>query len=168
MRKKIPTRYGLTLIELIVTTAISAAVITAVAFVLIDSQRCSLKVYRRIYGDVVTDAYVARKAFSAVIRKASKDGLLLDESGNWIEVNYYADDDSAVVDRYARFYESDGALNLEYGILEPKETLSVHTVCGNVSGCVFKAAGRSAQMMLTLDDGSQAITTVSSAFMHNQ
>ena len=168
MRKKIPTRYGLTLIELIVTTAISAAVIAAVAFVLVDSQKSWQKVYERVYSDVVTDAYVAKKTFSTVIRKASKDGLLLDESGNWIEVNYYADDDSAVVDRYARFYESDGDLNLEYGILEPKETLSVHTVCGNVSGCVFKAAGRSAQMMLTLDDGSQAITTVSSAFMHNQ
>ena len=124
--------------------------------------------YSRACGDVITDGYIARRAFDAVIRKASKERFLLDEDGEWLEVYYYADDDSALVDRYARFYESGGELRVEYGELEPKETSSVQTICENVSSCVFKAAGTSAQMILTLDDSMQTITVTSSAIMHNQ
>ena len=105
--------------------------------------------------------------FEAMVRRASREGFLLDEAGNWVEICYYANGDSPVVDRYMRFYESEGALNVEYGQLNPREISSTQTVCENVSECVFKGAGRSAQMMLTLDDGSQAVTVVCSAVMHN-
>ncbi|MHC4153815.1 MAG: hypothetical protein ACYST6_02650, partial [Planctomycetota bacterium] len=72
-------------------------------------------------------------------------------------------------DRYALFYTSNaGDLNVEYGILEPRETLRVQTICSNVTSCTFMGQGRSAQMVLTLDDGSQTVTTVTSAVMHNQ
>lgn len=116
----------------------------------------------------MNDSYVARKAFDAVIRKASKEKFLLDSAGGWLEVYYYAGSDSTVVDRYARFYVADSRLNIEYGKLNPRETLIVQTVCANVSSCVFKVSGCSAQMLLILDNGSQAITVVSSAVMHNQ
>jgi hypothetical protein len=133
--------------------------------------------YNRVYSDVVTNSYVARKTFDAVIRKASSEKLLLDEDGTWLEVYYYADANSASADCYARFYYSEsgqtetgaeGQLNIEYGKAEPRETLTIRTICENVSSCVFKAAGRSAQMILTLDDGQQTVTVVSSSVMHNQ
>jgi hypothetical protein len=102
------------------------------------------------------------------MRKASREKYFLDDGGSWIEIYYYADDDSSVLDRYARFFENNGELNIEYGRLEPRETLDIQTICSNVSRCTFKAAGQSAQMTLTLDDGSQTITVVSSAVMHNK
>ena len=87
--------------------------------------------------------------------------------GSWIEVYYYADTSSVDVDRYARFYTTDGDLNLEYGQLEPREAIDIETLCGNVSECTFKQAGTSAQMMLTLDDGIQTKSVVTSAVAHN-
>jgi hypothetical protein len=139
-----------------------------VGVLLVDSQKSWHKLFNSAFSDVVTDTYIARKLFNATIRKASQNGFLIDETANSIEVYYYADDDSTVVDRYARFWKSEDELNLMQGKLDPKETLTVQTVCGNVSECLFKTAGRSAQMILTLDNGSQKITTVSCAFMHNQ
>jgi hypothetical protein len=123
--------------------------------------------YNRIYSDVVTDGHIARRTFDRVIRKASGRSFLLDTAGNWVEVYYYTDADSIVVDRYARFYEADGQLNIEYGKLDPREALNVQTVCENVSDCVFMAQGTSVQMILRLDNGSEAATVVSSAVAHN-
>jgi hypothetical protein len=143
-------------------------VIAGVGILLVDSQKGWHKLFNRSFSDVVTDSYVARKLFNATIRKASQNGFLIDETASSIEVYYYADDDSTVVDRYARFWKSEDELNLMHGKLDPKETLTIQTVCGNVSECLFKTTGRSAQMILTLDNGSQKITTVASAFMHNQ
>jgi len=166
-KKKISTQRGFTLTEMVIAMVLSTIVLLVVGIVLADSQRGWNKMYNRTYCDVVTDGYIARKMFDAVMRRASGERLLLDEGGNWVEVYYYADGDSPVVDRYARFYESEGSLNVEYGELDPRATLSVNTVCENVSGCVFKQAGRSAQMILTLDDGTQTATVVSSAVVHN-
>ena len=167
-KKKLTVRRGFTLIELAVTVVISTIVIIGIGVVLADSQRSWNKMYNRVYSDVATDGYVARKMFDAVIRKASREKLLVDEDGNWLEVYYYADGSSTVIDRYARFYETGGQLNIEYGKLDPREILTTQTVCENVSDCVFKGAGRSAQMILTLDNGSQTVTVASSAVMHNQ
>ena len=167
-KKKLKVQRGFTIIELIIATGIAVIIISAVGIILADSQRGWNTMYNHIYSDVVTDGYVARKMFDAVIRKASSEKFLLDDAGNWLEVYYYADSDSTVVDRYARFYEAGGQLNVEYGKLDPRETLTIRIVCKNVSGCTFKRAGRSAQMILTLNNGSQTVTVVSSSVMHNQ
>jgi prepilin-type N-terminal cleavage/methylation domain-containing protein len=166
-RKRITTQYGFTLIELIIALAASLVVMLGVAVVLAKSQESWRRLYTHAFSDIAGDSNVAGGKFKAVIRKASQDGFVLDGNGNGIEVYYYSAEDSAVVDRYARFYVLDGDLNLELGTSDPRETLEVQTVCGNVSGCFFTAAGRSAQMILTLDDGSRTITTVACAFMHN-
>ena len=155
---------------LMLAIVLSSTVMFGMGVVVVDSQRGWHRMYDRIYSDVVTDSYVARKTFDRVIRKASGERFLLDvDDANWIEVYYYADSNSAAVDRYARFYhEGDGQLNIDYGELDPRGSLSIQTVCGNVSSCVFKGAGRSAQMILTLDNGSQTATVISSSVMHNQ
>ncbi len=158
---------GLALIELIIAMAIMVIVVIAIGIALVDGQRGWNIQYERIYSDVVTDGYVARRKFDAVMRSASGEAISLGDDGSWVEVCYYASDDSAVVDRYARFYVADGNLNVEYGQLNPKETISVETVCGNVSGCTFEQLGRSIQMILTLDNGTQTNTVVSSAVTHN-
>lgn len=167
-KMRISIHYGFTLIELIIAVAASLVVILGVAVSLAESQKSWHTLYNRAFSDVVADSHVARNLFNAVVRKASKEGPLVDGSGSWIEVYYYSTEDSVAVDRYARLWEADGELNIMHGTLDPRETLTVETVCRNVSGCLFTVAGRSAQMILTLDNGTQTITTVSCAFMHNQ
>ena len=167
VKKRFKASRGFTIIELIIAIAIVVIVVLAVGVALVDNQRGWSITYDRIYSDVVTDGYVARRKFDTVMRTASRDKFLLDDAGGWVEVYYYADDTSTVVDRYARFYVANGDLNVEYGQLNPKETLSVETICGNVSGCVFKQAGRSIQMILTLDNGTQTNTVISSAVANN-
>jgi prepilin-type N-terminal cleavage/methylation domain-containing protein len=159
---------GFTLVELAVTAAIVSIVALGIGAVIVDSQSSWNVMYERVNSNVVTDGYVARKKFDAVMRKASRDKLVVGDSGSSVEVYYYADDSSTVPDRYARFYTADGDLNLECGQLDPRVTLSVETVCSNVSACTFKQLGRSVQMILTLDNGTQTNTVVSSAEMQNQ
>jgi len=158
---------GFTLVELIIAMAIMLIVVLAIGMALVDGQRGWSVQYDRIYSDVITDGYVARRKFDAVMRTASREKFLLDDADSWVEVYYYANDDSAVVDRYARFYTDNRNLNVEYGQLNPKETLSVETVCGNVSGLTFEQVGRSIQMLLTLDNGTRTNTVISSAVTHN-
>lgn len=167
INKRLTSSRGFTLIELITAMAIMIFVILAIGMALVDGQRGWNIMYNRIYSDVVTDGYVARRKFDAVLRKASGETFSLADDGSWVEVNYYANDASTVVDRYARFSTAGGTLNVEYGQLNPKETLSIETTCSNVSGCVFKQSGRSAQMILTLDDGTKTNTVITSATANN-
>jgi len=123
--------------------------------------------YQRAHSDVVTDAYIARKTFDAVIRKASRENLLLDDAGQCLEVAYYAGEDSTSLDRYARFYLAGDELKIDYGQLDPRSRLTTQTVSRNVSNCLFKQLGKSVRMILTLDNKTQTMTVVSSAVMHN-
>ena len=168
IKKRLTASRGFTLIELMIAMAVTIIVVLAIGIALVDGQRGWNIQYDRIYSDVVTDGYVARRKFDAVMRTASRDKLLFDDAGSWVEVYYYADDTSTVVDRYARFYAANGQLSIEHGSLAHREILTTSIICGNVQGCVFKAAGRSAQMILTLDNGSQTANVVSSAVMHNK
>ncbi|MHC4322924.1 MAG: PulJ/GspJ family protein [Planctomycetota bacterium] len=159
---------GFTLIELMVTTVIMIIVGLAIGVVIVDGQTGWNTMYERMNSDVVTDGYVARKKFDVVMRSASRGESLIAADGSWIEVYSYASPSSTKVDRYSRFYANDGDLNLEYGQIEPRVTLDVDTVCGNVSTCIFKQVGTSAQMTLALDNGTQTNTIVTSAVTHNQ
>jgi hypothetical protein len=167
IHKKSTTARGFTLIELITATAIMIFVILAIGMALVDGQRGWNQMYDRMYSDVVSDGYVARRKFDAVLRKASREKFLIDPAGGWVEVYYYATDASTVLDRYARFYTSGGKLNIEYGQLNPKSTLSNKTVCDNVSSCTFNQLGRSIQMILKLDNGKQTNTVITSAITNN-
>ena len=172
MKKRKTNSKGFTIIELMIATVLSSAVVVGVGMLLVDSQHGWNRMYSRAYSDVSTDSHVARRRFDSVVRNASTQGILLSVDGSWVEVYYYSDPNSAVVDRYARFYTylngDTNQLLIEHGAAEPRQTLNTETVCGNVSSCVFKSAGNSAQMLLTLDDGSQSATIVASAVMHNK
>jgi len=166
--KRITTQRGFTLIELMIAITASMIIMLGLGIVLANSQKSWNQLYTRSFSDVVGDSNVAGIKFKDIIRKASQNGFVVDSGGKGIEVYYYNNGDSIAVDRYAHFYELDGDLNLELGQLNPRATLEVQTICENVSDCLFTAAGRSAQMMLTLDNGSQTISTLSCAFLHNQ
>jgi len=158
---------GFTIIELVIAMAVAIIPIFAIGIILSDSQRGWNSMYERVHSDVVTDSYFARKMFDAITRKANWEKITLAEDGSWVEVYYYANDDSTILDRYARFYQAEGDLNVEHGDLGTGEILTTYTACRNVSNCTFKVVGRSVQMILTLDNGNQTLTTVSSAVMHN-
>jgi len=168
IQKRQKNSRGFTIVELIITAMVTVIVGCAIGAVIVNAQSGWNVMYDKMNSDVITDGYIARKKFDTVMRRASSQRYVLDSAGGWVEVYYYASDSSTVVDRYARFYESDGALNLEYGQLDPRATLDVETVCKNVSDCTFKQVGRSVQMTLTLDNETQTNTIVSSAIAHNQ
>lgn len=167
MKKRLTASRGFTLIELIIATAIMIFVVLAIGMALVDGQRGWNYMYNRVYSDIVTDGFVARRKLDAVLRKASREKFLIDPAGSWVEVYYYASEASTVLDRYARFSTSGNKLNVEYGLLNPKSTLSTETVCENVSSCTFNQLGRSIQMVLELDNGKQTNTIITSAVTNN-
>ena len=169
MNKKGPgARKAFTLVELMITMVVMLIVGLAIGVVIVDGQTGWNTMYDHMNSNVVTDGYVARKKFDNVMRSASRQQSLLASDGSWIEVYYYSSPVSTVLDRYARFYVSDGDLNLENGQIDPRSTLSVETVCENVTSCAFEQAGASIQMILTLGNETQTNTIISSAIAHNQ
>lgn len=166
-KQRFNLKAGLTIVELMVAVGVAVIIIAGVTILLVDSQRGWNIMYSRLYSSVVTDSFITRKAFDSIVRKSVSTYSSIADDGSWLEVCYYENEFSVVPDLYARFYESDGGLNIEYGTLNPKETTGVQTVCSNVVSCIFKKVGKSAQMMLTTEEDSQQITTVTSAVMHN-
>jgi hypothetical protein len=169
MRKnKTHNNKGFTIIEMVIAAVIAVIVVLSLAIVLTDSQRGWNAMYDRVYSDVVTGSHIAARTFDAIVRKSSKQYFKIDADGQWVEVSYYADPNSVLFDRYAKFSNTDANnLCVEYGKRNPNEVLGVETICGNVSYCSFKQTGRSLQMILTLDNGKEKLTTVTSAVMHN-
>ena len=159
---------GFTMVELMITAVIMVIVGLAIGVVIVDGQTSWNNMYDSINSDVSMDGYAARKKFDVVIRSASRGQSMLAGDGSWVEVYSYASSASTVVDRYWRFYVADGDLNLESGQLEPSATLNVETVSSNVTACTFQQSGQAVQMTLTLDNGEQTNTIVSSAVTHNE
>ena len=162
------TRSGFTLVELMVTLLITSIMGLALGAVVVHGQISWTRMYDGLNGDVATDGHVAKSKFDAVIRNASRGMSLINSDGAWLEITYYADDESTEADRYGRFYTEEGSLKYQYGQLDPREQLGVETICANVSYCVFNQIGGAAHMILTLDDGTHEKTVVSSAISYNE
>jgi len=170
-KNEIMNRKAFTLVELMVTAFAAIIIIFGVGIVMVDSQKGWNKMYNRVHGDVATGAYVARIAFDTVIRKASINRSLLDVDDQFIEVYYYNDFSSAYPDRYAIFYRNGSLLMVDYGSydwFERKTTLSTSvTLADHVKAVQFSVHGLSMRLVLTLDDGKEAMTLVTSALRHN-
>ena len=172
-------RRGFTLIELMVTSVMAVIIILAVGIALAGNIRGWQTTYDRVYSDVVTDSYAARRAFDATIRKACRYRVSIGDSGKELTVYFFADDSSTYPDRYAWFHVAvaDGRLLREEGSVDAAGNktgvvLSTMTVASNVKpgGCVFKWHGdRAIQMILTLvnNEQGQKSTIVTSAVLHN-
>ncbi|MBN2269564.1 MAG: hypothetical protein JXN61_03065 [Sedimentisphaerales bacterium] len=165
-------RAGFTITELMVTVVIAVIVLFAIGVVIADSVRGWQKTYDQVYADVRTDSYVVRAAFDGIVRKAVGYMHQVDPAGTWLEVYYYSNNYAPQIDRYARIFYASGMLMVDYGTYTlganpPTSSLRTDIICENVSSCVFRDDGRSAQMILTLDDGSQSVEVTTSAVMHN-
>ena len=168
--KKRHHRSGITAVEMMVASVIAVTATFSVSIALSDSNFGFRKMYNRVYSDVVTDSQMARRKFDYVVRKSCSREFFVADDGTWMEVRYYSGPGAATVDRYICLNWDDTHLYAEYGrILEDGslETINYSAVCSNVTNCTFKQTGRSLQMLLTLNNGSEAMTTVSSAVMHN-
>jgi len=166
-------RGGFTLAELAITMTAAVIVVLALGTAIAEGIRGWQRMYGRIYADVVTDSYVARKTFDSIVRKSSRLVYLVDEEGRWLETYYHSRESSGLLDRYARFYVEDDKLFVEHGRWTlgadtAKEPLRTVLVCSNVASCIFRADRRSAQMLLRLDDGSQEVVVACSAVMHSR
>ena len=166
-------RRGFTLTEIMVAIAMSTIVIGSIGVVLVDSQRGWHRMYNRVFSDVVTDSYVARKAFDAVVRKSSIKRYGLGSNGEFVMVYYYQDSNSTMLDGFASFSRSGEALQAVYGELDAAGTpvspsINVMTLARNVAAVNFSVAGPCVQMILELDNGREVMTVTCSAVRHNE
>ena len=165
----IKTISGFTLTELMVTIVIAVIFFLAAAATLVDSQRAWGNLYGKVHSGVASDSFVVKKSLDVVVRKASSGpfSCLVDDDGQWVEVQYYVNDDSTTPDHYAKFYVAGDELIKETGTISPQEALSSETVCSNVSDCTFKKSGKSVRMILRLDDDSEQSAVITSSVMNN-
>ncbi len=168
------TKYkrAFTLMELIITMALSTIVILGMGVILVDNQKGWSTMYDRTFSDVVTDAYIARDVFVKVARKSSMKASAIGSAGEFIQIYYYQDPAATTPDRYAKFYISSGSLLVDYGDLDPGSwttlsVLSTMTLAQNVDSVKFGIIGTSVQMILSLNNNKEAMTTVCSAVRHN-
>lgn len=174
--KAFTNRHGFTLIELIQALVMSAIVILGIGVLLYDSQRGWNTMYERVYGDVTTEAYAARKAFDVICRKSTVNRYDLGEDNEFLEVYYYQDGSTATMpDRYARFYTAGDQLLVEHGDLQegtytPDPSLEsvIINLANSVTNAKFFVSGTCVQMIVILDDGNNSAVITTSAVRHNQ
>lgn len=170
LKKKSTNRKAFTLVEMMVAVAFMGIVTLGVGIVLADTQRGWSSLYNHIYSGVVVDGETATRTFNSVVRKASSQDVVVDPYGTWVEVSYYASQDSTYLDEYARFYTSGSELKVTYCSIDTVDEINellTQTLCSNVSSCVFIPGQFSVQMVLRLENESEATTVVSSAVAHN-
>ncbi len=165
-------RRAFTLMELMVTMALSTIVILGMGVILVDNQKGWSMMYDRTFSDVVTDAYIARDVFAKVARKSSMKASAIGSNGEFIQVYYYDSAVATIPDRYSKFYVSSGSLLVDYGDMEPGtwntlSVLSTMTLARNVDSVKFDVTGTSVQMVLSLNNNKEAMTIACSAVRHN-
>ena len=173
LKDKTRNRCGFTIVEVMVAAVMAVIIMFGLAFVLSDAHRGWNTMYNRVYSDVVTGSHIAARTFDRIVRKSSIE--LSQFTADEVTACYYADSNSAVIDRYSRFYVTDdNDLCVEYGQYNGQAKPPEYTpegepviICDNVSFCSFMKNGRSLQMVLTLDNGKEELTTVTSAVLHN-
>ncbi len=170
-QQTVKNKRGFSLTELTVVMAMAPVVILSIGIAMVDSQRGWSQMYNRVYSSVVTDGYVAKKTFDAVVRKSSIAREYL--GNNEVGVYYYNDPASSTwLDRYARFYKDDTELLVDYRGLDangnPTGTLQTVTLARNVEFVDFSVTGACVQMVLSLDNGSESLMVMTSAMRHNE
>jgi|GEM_PF-546434 len=172
------TKKGLTLIELMVALALATICMLAVGAVLSDSQKAWNQTYTKANSSIMLDSHLASKAFEATIRKASSEKYLLDTTDHlWVEVYYFASNDSNTPDSYACLQVQDGKFYIDHGTLPSPTQLNGipdppqdpdNYICKNVTAFSFSGSGRCIRLQMTLSDNNSDVSFVSSAAPQNQ
>ena len=165
-KRKLISQNGFTLVELMISMAVMLIISLAIGAVVVDGQNGWSTMYDKIHSDIFTDGYVVRKKFDSLMRRASGEKIFIGDNNQSVEVYYYSDG-SSTLDRYMRFYQSGENMIFEYGLLSPKSAMNREVICGNVSDCTFHQVGRSVQLILVLDNGTDKNTVITSAVAHN-
>jgi hypothetical protein len=162
---------GFTLIELMVSMTILIIAILSLTGLLANSHQAYNRMYRRVYGEVVSDAEIARIVFDSTVRKSTIRYCDIDETGQYLEVYYYAGLGSTMLDRYTRFYFSGDNLMVQRGDLDPGEFThgsdSASVLARNVTNGLFVQSGITLRMYLTLDNEEDRISVICSSTRHN-
>ncbi len=152
-------RRGVTLVEMVIAAFMGVIIVFSSGVVLVANQRGWQNTYNHLDGGGVTDGYVAKSAFDAVVRKSSIKARepVAGPDGEYVTLYYYADIYSTQPDRYAKFYTTDdGELKVAYGELDNDDELepdNVVTLAGNVTYSYFTVESSSVRMVLNIDDG---------------
>lgn len=163
------TKSGFTLVEITVTLSTAMIILLAVGFALGDGLGTFNDLSSTTFSDAYDDAIYVRRYFDTTIRKSSGTPYL-DPNSNSLKVYFYNGWESTFLDRYTRFFMSEDLLRAEFGTVDSgggEQSFDVETICDNVSDCDFNVSGKSAQMILELNDGSNSYTVATSAVAHN-
>ena len=167
-------RAGLTIVELITASVMGVICLLAVGTVVYDSQKAWNETYTKANSSIMLDSHMASKAFEATVRKATCQQYTLDppdeESSisHWAEVYYFASTTSADTDRYAKLYVENGTFYIEHGVFSPRQVLGTIPICNNVTAFSFSGSGRCVRMQMTLSEGNDSVSFISSAIPQNQ
>jgi hypothetical protein len=159
-----------TLVELAIGVVAGLIIILAVAISLGDATGAWVSGYNVVNAGVISDSYVAQKAFDREIRAASYGKLpVCNTTLNTGYVKVYKDDPIGNINAYRKFYLSGKTLILESGTVSGSTETSTGTqnVVTDVNGVSFNVNGRSAQMILNLTLNGKTETTVTSAYLNN-
>jgi hypothetical protein len=186
-------RFGVTLVELMVTILIAMLVFAGIGVFMVDSIRAFPRMYERTTGNyqradagVIPDSYVARATFDSVVRKASiKSPSIPYVPSSTVTLYYYNDVTSPALDRCARFRfdSTNNTLLIDYGTYvdaTKTETYpagsSGRILAKNVTNATFEVQGTSMIMGLTIDNAVDPanpkqkvkMTVTSAAVRHNE
>jgi|GEM_PF-6407863 len=169
-------RRGVTLVELCVAMLASAILLVAVVGVVASNQKDYNQTYERVHGQLVQEAYVARRVFEHTVREASvRKCIPFGTLSTSIEVYYYSSLTAPDLDCYALFYLSEGGnLMVERGGIVPgtfdhtSSVPSTQVLAHNVTSCYFLQSGPCISMTLLLNDGKLDLPVMVTAMRHNE
>ena len=180
--RKRKTRRAITLVGLMVAMVAAAVLVISTLLILALGHKGYRTFYGRVHSEVIRNAYESRRAFDVSVRKSSIRRCDLLNGNNEVYVYYYSNpQDPSILDpdNYARFYLTpDGTeLWMERGDVVagtfntpapdlPDMTnritkILAHDVIAPESG-TFSHQGASVEMVLTLDNETNAVAGVMS------
>ncbi|MHC4116259.1 MAG: hypothetical protein ACYSWO_02005 [Planctomycetota bacterium] len=174
--RKRKTGRAVTLVGLIVAMLATAILVISTLLVLALAHRGYRTFYGRVHSEVVRNAYEARRAFDAIVRRSSIRRCDLLNGNNELYVYYYSSPQDSSIrdpDNYARFYlNSEGTeLWIERGEVVPgtfgtpapdlpgftnsSTRVLAYDIVAPESG-IFSRQATSVEMVFTLDNETNA------------
>jgi len=166
---------GLTLVEMSIAMLASSVMLLAITGVLAGNHKQWNQTYDRVYGEIVTDAYVTRQTFDRVVRQASAYwSTPMYGVSSVLTLRLYTNIQNMTTEpplnRYARFRLSGTNLLLEHGPLVTGMTGpadSSQVLAHHVTVCKFWRSGPCIHMALVLDDGRTSLPVTMTATRYN-
>ena len=172
MPKRITKQSGFTIIELMMTILIASVAILGISGVLADSYKGYNRMFTRVHGNIVVDAYVARLKFDKICRMARAGSATVDTTVPFLRVEYYSAPNLGAnpnlgPDMFAKFSLSGTNFVVTTGAIGTAGNQEI--IANNVNQLKFSAPvdGKTVQMVMTLADTNHAITVTCGSIMHN-